>query len=726
MTTPRLWGRNAGGDEAHLAFLRSTQTQLRDARSLADLQTAAHSLASARLPKSLDFRGPTYSALSKIGKKWSSAQKDLVKLCDDLISQLEAPQTPRAPNVENVAPPASPSTAPPRSGSKSPLRQGLAANRASPPAAAAPGDADAPAARAPGADATPNPPAAAAAPAPKKGGRPPDQDALTVRKRTRGPPLNVALLQERVLKAALVQFLLKLPRSAQDDEVVRRGKEYFRNVPGFTFGAPSLALWKSLDDAKRRSLRDETTATLEVLSDAADAMPLIILQRLPHEAVVDYIRRIYAAKKDGKNGHKKRRRDASGKTADQRLLAGREFSFEAALKARRLVHYQNMSIRTAALNHEKETTWIGDALRRLDIADRLFWLSLVEQRLWGITISFDAGSRSAEHAGVRLKLLGVSIHFSVPRKLAPPVLLSRYGSKAAAKAKADETDRRIPQFFCEKPPKQPKVTGPALFKAQPQYTAASGTRDQLIKQKELNAKAAKAWRGARPRKKAFWRGLAKAKRVRLKRELLAYEARLAAARRICETLWRLQKRRHNRVAELSAVPSAKELYLSGVAVRPEHKTLQEQYDASAVALYMVPDAIKGACVEEVERRATERWRLLREAVPEHLRASGDASLLRGACSWTSCDQVVLSSDDADRARARAMLGLAPARAPLAPPEPRSFDPNTWREIFASTAPRPAIVAAQPPIRLVPDAAAGPGAVARPPRTHKAPRRFRDD
>ena len=732
------FGKNQGGAARLASTVRAVRDRLRLASTIAGVQQAGEELARASLPSRLGHRRLTYAALMRIDERLSHAKNDLLALCEKLLGELE-PSTPRAPNAENVPPSGAPHAVPQRSPSKSPLRP---ANGGAPAPAPSEDESDG--------DEGPAPIAAPAKPTKRKRGRPKDEDAsaaVVVRSRGREPSLLV--LHGDLVRAAAAEFVLAQPARMESDEVQRRGRRQFEGVAGFTIGPESAELHQRLSRELRRvrnsvesrharasivgrgaptqALREKIKTARRALADVASSNQLV-LPLLARERLVDYLKRVSRVRRAQKAPKRVKRTDAL-----EKLNLGREpVTLERALEAREFVHVSYVSIRQTAVRMKPKMarSTVGDALRHLDVATRLYAFELLQEAQGPLTLSHDEGSMSAKEAGTKVKMLSVTASFAVLACKAPTVLAARYGSEAEQKAKRDAL--RMPSRFGRKPP-PPRIKGGGYFSfaAQKKYRPSpdlDGPERRRMRA-ELCIVAGKDWAKEKGLKKRRWTAKTAAKNVERAKARREYEADLAAARRDAELLYRLRQARFHRMPEHPPVPSPAELYLSAVAPQPAFMTTQQRCDAALEAMRDASAAIKAGCVEEVSRRAGRRWAAVRPLVPPHLRASGDASLAGGGDSFASCRRrAAVTLSDADADECRRLLGLPPAGAPLAPPAPRDLDLESFRAIFPAThaRARPLVVEPPEPERLVPAAVAGPGAVVRPRRPAVQPRRFRED
>ena len=683
--------------------------------------------------------------MMRIDERLSHAKNDLLALCEKLLGELE-PSTPRAPNAENVPPSGAPHAVPQRSPSKSPLRPA----NGGPPAPAPPedeSDGDEGPAPAPA-------PAPIAAPTKRKRGRPKDEDASTaVVVRPRGREPSLLLIYGDVVRAAAAEFILAQPARMESDELQRLGRREFGGVTGFTIGPESAALHQRLSRELRRvrnsvesrharasivgrgaptqALREKIQTARRALADVASSNQLV-LPLLARERLVDYLKRVSSVRRAQKAPKRVKRTDAL-----EKLLHGREpVTLERAREAWEFVHVSRVPIRQTAVRMKPQMarSTIGDALRHLDVATRLYSFELLQEAQGPLTLSHDEGSMSAKEAGTKVKMLSVTASFAVLACKAPTVLVARYGTEAEQKAARDAL--RMPSRFGRKPP-PPKIKGGGYFSfaAQSKYRPSPDLDGPARRHRraELNIVAGKDWAKLKGLRKLRWKAKTDAKNVERAKARREYEADLAAARRDAELLYRLRQARFHRMPEHPPVPSPVELYLSAVAVQPGFMTTQQRCDAALEAMRDASAAIKAGCVAEVLRQARSRWVAVRPRVPPHLRASGDASLAGGGDSFASCRRrAAVTLSDADADECRRLLGLPPAAAPLAPPAPRDLDLESFRAIFPSTATgkharaRPLVVEPPEPERLVPAAVAGPGAVVRPRRPAVQPRRFREE
>ena len=742
------FGKNQGGAARHAGTVRAVRDRLRLASTIAGVQQAGEELARASLPSGLGHRRLTYAALMRIDERLSHAKNDLLALCEKLLGELE-PSTPRAPNAENVPPSGAPRAVPQRSPSKSPLRP---ANGGTP--APAPSEDESDGDEGPAPAPAPAPIAAPAKPTKRKRGRPKDEDAsaaVVVRSRGREPSL--LLIWVDLVRAAAAEFVLAQPARMESDELRRRGRREFEGVAGFTIGPESAELHQRLSRELRRvrnsvesrharasivgrgaptqALREKIKTARRALADVASSNQLV-LPLLARERLVDYLKRVSRVRRAQKAPKRVKRTDAL-----EKLLHGREpVTLERALEAWEFVHVSYVAIRQTAVRMKPKMarSTIGDVLRHLDVAKRLYSFGLLQEAQGPLTLSHDEGSMSAKEAGTKVKMLSVTASFAVLACKAPTVLVARYGSEAEQKAARDAL--RMPSRFGLKPP-PPKITGGGYFSfaAQKKYKPSpdlDGPERRRMRA-ELCIVAGKDWANLKGLRKRRWIAKTDAKNADRAKARREYEADLAAARRDAELLYRLRQARFHRMPEHPPVPSPAELYLSAVAAQPAFMTTQQRCDAALEAMRDASAAIKAGCVEEVSRRAGRRWAAVRPLVPPHLRASGDASLAGGGDSFASCRRrAAVTLSDADADECRRLLGLPPAGAPLAPPAPRDLDLESFRAIFPATATgkharaRPLVVEPPEPERLVPAAVAVPGAVVRPRRPAVQPRRFRED
>ena len=426
--TTMAFGRHAKGDADHADDVRAIMDGLARLTTKDQVRDAGHAIAALKLPLRLSHNSRIYGALALLDVKAERARTALRKACRSLINDLETPKAQPAAGKENAGAVAQ------RTGSRSPLRPGVAANDAEAsssdddamPQAAPQSSSDDDMAEAP-APAAPVP--AAPAPAAARRGRPADQDVLEAPVRCPGKAPKLDDLMARLLKAALIEFLLGLPAHVQEADVLARGKTYFAGVAGFTFAMQSLELWKALDDVTRRTLREEMRATRQAFTAAIKLCPVVILPIHPREAVVAYLKRMARLRRSEEAGRPRAKNEPS---ADDKLLRGREFSLEEVLKARDFVCFSGFSINATEALVKIKHSWIGVGLKRLDMAANLVRLDRIEKRRGRLTVSFDAGSMSVAEAGRKLHLLACALHFTVNREDALDVVVSRYGAAAAA------------------------------------------------------------------------------------------------------------------------------------------------------------------------------------------------------------------------------------------------------------------------------------------------------
>ena len=239
------FGRHAKGDADHADDVRAIMDGLARLTTKDQVRDAGHAMAALKLPLRLSHNARVYGALALLDDRANSAKTTksaLLKACRSLINDLEPPKAPPTAGKENAGAVAQ------RTGSRSPLRPGVAANDAEAsssddddamPQAAPPPSSDDDMAEAP-APAAPVP--AAPAPAAARRGRPADQDVLEAPVRCPGKAPKLDDLMARLLKAALIEFLLGLPAHVREADVLARGKTYFAGVAGFTFATQSLAV----------------------------------------------------------------------------------------------------------------------------------------------------------------------------------------------------------------------------------------------------------------------------------------------------------------------------------------------------------------------------------------------------------------------------------------------------------------------------------------------------
>ena len=246
--TTRAFGRHAKGDADHANDLRNFLSRLAGAHTKDQVRDAGHAMAALKLPLRLSHNARVYGALALLDDRANSAKTTksaLLKACRSLINDLEPPKAPPTAGKENAGAVAQ------RTGSTSPLRPSVAANDATNDAEASSSDDDAmpQAAPPPSSDddmaeapAPAAPVPAAPAPAAARRGRPADQDVLEAPVRCPGKAPKLDDLMARLLKAALIEFLLGLPAHVREADVLARGKTYFAGVAGFTFATQSLAV----------------------------------------------------------------------------------------------------------------------------------------------------------------------------------------------------------------------------------------------------------------------------------------------------------------------------------------------------------------------------------------------------------------------------------------------------------------------------------------------------
>ena len=430
--TTRAFGRHAKGDADHANDLRNFLSRLAGAHTKDQVRDAGHAMAALKLPLRLSHNARVYGALALLDDRANSAKTTksaLLQAGRSLINDLEPPKAPPTAGKENAGAVAQ------RTGSRSPLRPGVAANDAEAsssddddamPQAAPPPSSDDDMAEAP-APAAPVP--AAPAPAAARRGRPADEDVLAAPVRCPGKAPKLDDLMARLLKAALIEFLLGLPAHVREADVLARGKTYFAGVAGFTFATQSLELWKALDDVTRRTLREEMRATRNAFTAAINLCPVVILPIHPRETVVAYLKRMARLRRSEEAGRPRAKTEPS---ADDKLLRGREFSLEEVLKARNFVFFSGFSINKTQDLVKIKRSWIGVGLKRVDGAANLVRLDRIEKRRGRLTVSFDAGSMSVAEAGRKLHLLSCALHFTLNREDALDVVVSRYGAAAAA------------------------------------------------------------------------------------------------------------------------------------------------------------------------------------------------------------------------------------------------------------------------------------------------------
>ena len=172
---------------------------------------------------------------------------------------------------------------------------------------------------------------------------------------------------------------------------------------------------------------------------------------------------------------------------------------------------------------------IGDVLRHLDVAKRLYSFGLLQEAQGPLTLSHDEGSMSAKEAGTKVKMLSVTASFAVLACKAPTVLVARYGSEAEQKAVRDAL--RMPSRFGLKPP-PPKITGGGYFSfaAQKKYKPSpdlDGPERRRMRA-ELCIVAGKDWANLKGLKKRPWKAKTDAENVERARARREYEADLAA------------------------------------------------------------------------------------------------------------------------------------------------------------------------------------------------------
>ena len=726
--TTMAFGRHAKGDADHADDVRAIMDGLARLTTKDQVRDAGHAIAALKLPLRLSHNSRIYGALALLDVKAERARTALRKACRSLINDLETPKAQPAAGKENAGAVAQ------RTGSTSPLRPSVAANDATNDAEASSSDDDAmpQAAPPPSSDddmaeapAPAAPVPAAPAPAAARRGRPADQDVLEAPVRCPGKAPKLDDLMARLLKAALIEFLLGLPAHVREADVLARGKTYFAGVAGFTFATQSLELWKALDDVTRRTLREEMRATRQAFTAAIKLCPVVILPIHPREAVVAYLKRIARLRRSEEAGRPRAKNEPS---ADDKLLRGREFSLEEVLKARDFVCFSGFSINATEALVKIKHSWIGVGLKRLDMAANLVRLDRIEKRRGRLTVSFDAGSMSVAEAGRKLHLLACALHFTVNREDALDVVVSRYGAAAAAGEIVEAS--QIPSHFRMARPVGP-TNAQFLFMNQDKYLKKGHGRRTLVMVKNLKKKAGDDWGKLSDRRRGVFAARAAAINRTRENYRKEYDKRLAAAQRVALDLWRLGKVRHSRLAEFPSAPSPRELFYVGVAARAAATTMQDRYDAARAAARATRVAIKDACVLEAASRLKEQWRIVAPALPPHWRASGDASLANMG-TWAAPRRYVTITVNRARALAFAQkLGLPPLGARRAPPATTRLDLESWRDIFPSTAREhategPLVVEPPEPERLVPAVLAGPGAVVRPRRPPIQPRRFRED
>ena len=125
--------------------------------------------------------------------------------------------------------------------------------------------------------------------------------------------------------------------------------------------------------------------------------------------------------------------------------------------------------------------------------------------------------------------------------------------------------------------------------------------------------------------------------------------------------------------------------------------------------------VRDRCLAKARDLRLARWREQRPMVPEHLRASGDASALDAGTWQEPAGLVEVAPPDM-----AAIWASVPGAAPLAPaleaPAPRdtAIDWDTWKELFKQTAGGDAIPADDLLPDLAPPSDDGPGAGLTPP------------